>query len=74
MIERIFVYHRDRVKLTEWIEDRGDICEADVVELLVDRHLDELESEFPKVSDRDNISDIKTDMRYERQCDARRGL
>lgn len=75
MIERIFIYHRDRVKLTDWIKGRGDICEADVIELLIDRYLGEMESEFPKVAeDPDEDLNNKMDLRYERKQDERMGI
>lgn len=60
-------------QLMKWCAGR-DTEPGEVIEELLDRFLDELDPEYPKVTDRDNINDIKTDIRYERQCDARRGL
>ena len=73
MRETVWVYHYDKKRLSEWIKDR-DVCEADVIEYLIDQHLDDLNSVFPKVEDPDNDLNIKADLDYERRQDERMGM
>ena len=73
MMEKVWIYHLDRLRLEEFIEDR-DICEADVIEYLIDQHIDELGKVFPKVDDPENDLNIKADLEYERRQDERMGF
>ena len=74
MIEKVWIYHCDKLRLENFVEDR-DICEADVIEYLIDQHFDELEKVFPKVDeDPDNDRNIKADLAYERKQDERMGF
>lgn len=41
------LYDSDVDRLTEWITNR-DTTPADVIEILIDRYLDELDREWPK--------------------------
>ena len=73
MIEKVWIYHCDKLKLEEFVKER-DICEADAIEYLIDQHFDELKKVFPKVDDPDNELNIKADLVYERKQDERMGF
>ena len=73
MSEKLWVYHCDKITLSQFAEDR-DISEADIIEYLIEHYLGELESVFPKVEDPENDLNIKADLRYERNQDERMGM
>ena len=66
--EKIWIYHCDKMLLSQWVQNR-DVTEADVIERLLDDHLEELEDIFPVTEDPENDLNIKADMRYERKLD-----
>ena len=71
MGEKKWIYDSDKERLTKWIRGR-DVCEADVIEYLVDHFLKELEYEFPRVVYSEE--GIREDLRYERKQDERMGF
>lgn len=70
-MDAITIYQGDKQRLEKWCQGRD--CEPeDIIETLLDRHLAELEYEYPKSAEENDGT--KIDLRYERSLDERLGI
>ena len=73
MFENLLVDKSVKYELIHWCNGRH-CAPTDVIERLMEDHLDELEDVFPKDEDPENDENVKGDLKYERNLDYMYGM
>ena len=74
LYENLLVHKSVKYELLHWCNGRG-CAPTDVIERLMEDHLEELEDEFPKeVDEFEEYMNTKADLKYERHLDEMYGM